>query len=90
MDKQKLNAQELIALQKHFARLYETTELTGLSSREIQITTKGMEEIAPLTSWTLNIARHDEEYPYLHQITIDGTKFISISAEPIHPLEDIF
>lgn len=79
----KIDVQVLVLLAKGFAEEYRHTAVAGLSANQIQISHDNLEEVAPLAEWELNVPRNDNEYPYGHQITVDGVQFYAISADPI-------
>jgi hypothetical protein len=87
MEKQRMPLTRIIKMQKEFAEIYNNTDLIGISSSYIQIKSEGMEEIASLELWTLNMPMLNERQSFQHEIAIQGVKFVAITSEPINILE---
>lgn len=79
----KIDLKAICRKQKEFQLLYWNTCIIAINENGVHVRHDYMTDVAPLEQWTLNILRHDAEYPYEHNIIIDDVQFYSISEKPI-------
>ncbi len=77
----------LVELQREIAQINRTTRLEGVGSDHVQISEMALAEVAPLSEWSLNEPFPGKDFHFQHSITVDGVKFVAISAGPIFQRE---
>ena len=81
-----MNIAKIVAMQHDYRVENSETPLIAINPHSVHIHENGMQQIAPLSEWTINIdvtRPNDDKKYFRHHIVKDGLEWFAITYEPI-------